>query len=69
MCKKVNAYIQAYDAEATDKLAGELGGQGKKKKRTQPLHERASIQDFLWIEARFRAGQITITWHWMTTGR
>lgn len=54
--KKVNAYIQAYDAEATDKLAGELGGQGKKKKRTQPLHERASIQDFLWIRSKIQSG-------------
>lgn len=54
--EKVNEYIQAYDAEATDKLAGELGGQGKKKKRTQPLHERASIQDFLWIRSKIQSG-------------
>lgn len=54
--EKVNAYIQAYDAEATAKLAGEPSGQGKKKKRTQPLHERASIQDFLWIRSQIQNG-------------
>lgn len=47
--EKVNAYIQAYDAEATDKLAGPG-------RRTQPLHKRASIQDFLWIRSQIRSG-------------
>lgn len=51
---KVNEYIRLYDAEATDKLAGKNGGQGKK--RTQPLHERASIQDFLWIRSQIQSG-------------
>lgn len=47
--EKVNAYIQAYDAEATEKLAGPG-------RRTQPLHKRASIQDFLWIRSQIQSG-------------
>lgn len=51
---KVNKYIRLYDAKVTDKLAGKNGGQGKK--RTQTLHERASIQDFLWIRSQIQSG-------------
>lgn len=51
---KVNEYIRLYDAKATDKLAGKNGGQGKK--RTQTLHERASIRDFLWIRSQIQSG-------------
>ena len=52
----VSEYIRLYDAEATGKLGDKSGGQGKKKKRTQPLHKRASIQDFLWIKSRIQSG-------------
>lgn len=48
--EKVNKYIQAYDAEATDKLAVKPG------RNTQPLHKRASIQDFLWIRSKIQSG-------------
>lgn len=46
--EKVNEYIQAYDAEATAKLAGETD--------TQPLHKQDSIQDFLWIRSQIQSG-------------
>ncbi len=48
--EQVNKYIQAYDAEATAKLAGKPG------RNTQPLHKRASIQDFLWIRSKIQSG-------------